>query len=63
MGLHTTHMLTDVVDTGVLTAFIFTAHAEQKRMVDVSENALYWYFVVLTWIPIYLTVYFGPRWL
>ncbi len=63
MGLHTTHMLTDVVDTGVLTALVLTAHAEPKRMVDVSENALYWYFVVLSWIPVYLTVYFAPRWL
>jgi hypothetical protein len=24
---------------------------------------LYWYFIVLWWIPIYLTVYFAPRWL
>jgi heme/copper-type cytochrome/quinol oxidase subunit 3 len=63
MGLHTTHLVTDVLDTAVLTALMFTAHVEPKRMVDVSENSLYWYFVVLSWIPIYLTVYFGPRWL
>jgi cytochrome c oxidase subunit 3 len=63
MGLHTTHLLTDVLDTGVLTALVFTSHADPPRMVDVSENALYWDFVVLSWIPIYLTVYFGPRWL
>ena len=63
MGLHTAHLLTDVLDTAVLTALMFTAHAEPKRFVDVSENALYWYFVVLSWIPIYLTVYFAPRWL
>ena len=63
MGLHTAHLLTDVLDTGVLTALMFTGHVEPKRFVDVSENALYWYFVVLSWIPIYLTVYFAPRWL
>jgi cytochrome c oxidase subunit I+III len=63
MGLHTAHLLTDVVDTGVLTALMFTRHVEPKRFVDVSENALYWYFVVLSWIPIYLAVYFAPRWL
>lgn len=63
MGLHTAHLLTDVVDTGVLTALMFTRHVEPKRFVDVSENALYWYFVVLSWIPIYLAVYFVPRWL
>ena len=31
------------------------------KFVDVSENALYWYFVVFTWLPIYAIVYFGPR--
>ena len=63
MGLHTTHLLTETVETGVLTALAFTAHMEPPRMVDISESALYWDFVVLSWIPIYLTVYFGPRWL
>jgi cytochrome c oxidase subunit III len=63
MGIHTVHLLTDVGDTVVLTALMFSSHVEPKRFVDVSENALYWYFVVLFWIPIYLTVYFAPRWL
>jgi cytochrome c oxidase subunit I+III len=63
MGLHTTHLVTDLLDTIVLTALMFTGHVEPKRMVDVSENGLYWYFVVLSWIPIYIVIYFVPRWL
>jgi cytochrome c oxidase subunit III len=63
MALHTAHLLTDVLDSAVLAALMFTGHVEPKRLVDVSENALYWYFVVFSWIPIYLVVYFGPRWL
>jgi cytochrome c oxidase subunit III len=63
MGLHTSHVLTDVADTAVLGALLFTAHVEPKRLVDVSENALYWDFVILTWIPVFLTIYFAPRWL
>jgi cytochrome c oxidase subunit III len=61
MGVHTLHLVTDVIDSFVLTGLVFTAHIDPTRMVDVSENALYWYFVVLSWIPIYLTVYFAPR--
>jgi cytochrome c oxidase subunit 1/cytochrome c oxidase subunit I+III len=61
MGLHTTHVVTDVVDTIVLTALIFTAHANPRRLVDVSENALYWNFIILTWLPIYAVLYFAPR--
>jgi heme/copper-type cytochrome/quinol oxidase subunit 3 len=63
MVLHTMHLATDVVDTGVLAALMFSGPIERKRYIDVSENGLYWYFIVLWWIPIYLTVYFAPRWL
>jgi cytochrome c oxidase subunit III len=63
LGLHTTHLVTDFADSVVLTALVFTGHTEPKRMVDVSENALYWYFVVFSWIPVYLTIYLAPRWL
>lgn len=61
MVLHTAHLVTDVADTVVLTVLVFTGKIEGKRFVDVSENALYWYFVVLSWIPIYATVYLVPR--
>jgi heme/copper-type cytochrome/quinol oxidase subunit 3 len=61
MGLHTFHLVTDVVDTAVLTALMFTAHVEPRRFVDVNENALYWDFVVLGWLPVYFTIYFAPR--
>jgi cytochrome c oxidase subunit III len=63
LGLHTAHLLTDALDTAVLTVLIFTGPLEDRRFVDVSENAMYWYFVVLAWLPIYVVVYWTPRWL
>lgn len=63
MGLHVTHLLTDLVDTVVLTVLFFTSMVEGKRFMDASENADYWYFVIVTWIPIYLVIYWAPRWL
>ena len=63
LGLHTVHLATDWVDTVVLTVMMFTQHVNGKRYMDVSENSDYWYFVVLTWIPIYLVIYWVPRWL
>jgi cytochrome c oxidase subunit 3 len=59
LGLHTAHLLTDYVDSAVLTLVLFVKPSP-KRFVDVSENAFYWYFVVLSWIPIYVVLYFGP---
>jgi len=61
MGLHTTHLITDAYDSLVLTVLMFTGPLEGKRFVDVSENAGYWYFVVLSWIPIYAVIYWGAR--
>ncbi|SAL03102.1 cytochrome c oxidase subunit 3 [Caballeronia ptereochthonis] len=61
LGLHTTHLITDTVDTAVLAVLLFTGPFEGKRLVDVSENALYWYFVVLSWLPIYGVIYWAPR--
>jgi heme/copper-type cytochrome/quinol oxidase subunit 3 len=63
LGLHTLHLITDTWDSGVLTVLAFTGPFELKRYVDVSENALYWYFVVVAWLPIYVVIYLLPRWL
>ena len=61
MALHTTHLVTDTWDTTVLDVLFFTGPLEGKRYVDVSENALYWYFVIASWLPIYAVVYLAPR--
>lgn len=62
LGLHTLHLLTDVGDTLVLTALMFTRHGYNgRRFSDVSDNAFYWDFVVLSWLPIYFIIYWLPR--
>jgi cytochrome c oxidase subunit 3 len=61
LGFHTVHILTDWVDTGVLTVLMLTGPIDEHRFVDISENAMYWYFVVLSWLPIYAVIYFAPR--
>ena len=61
LGLHTTHIVTDFLDSSVLTVLMFTGPIEEHRFVDVEENAVYWYFVVLAWLPIYGVIYWAPR--
>ena len=61
MGLHTTHLITDFLDSLVLAVLLFTGPLESKRFVDVFENAMYWDFVVIAWLPIYAVVYWAPR--
>ncbi len=62
LGLHTTHIITDLVDTLVLAALMFTRHGDNlRRFGDVQDNAMYWNFVVAAWIPIYFCIYWIPR--
>jgi cytochrome c oxidase subunit 3 len=62
LGLHTTHIITDLADTLVLAALMFTRHANNlRRFGDVQDNAMYWNFVVVAWLPIYGCIYWIPR--
>jgi cytochrome c oxidase subunit III len=61
LGLHTTHIVTDLIDTIVLTVLFFTGPLDGKRYGDVSENSFYWYFVVAAWLPMYFVIYWGAR--
>lgn len=61
LGLHTVHLLTDLYDSIVLDVMFFVHPLDGKRYVDISENSLYWYFVVWSWLPIYLVIYWGAR--
>jgi len=59
--LHTVHLVTDFVDTIVLTVLMYTGPLDGRRFVDVAENAGYWWFVIAAWLPIYFTLYLVPR--
>ncbi|ACI58432.1 heme/copper-type cytochrome/quinol oxidase, subunit 3 [Rhizobium leguminosarum bv. trifolii WSM597] len=62
LGLHTTHIVTDLVDTVVLAFLMFSKHGDNtRRYGDVEDNALYWNFVVLAWLPLYGCIYWVPR--
>lgn len=61
LGLHATHLITDLGDTLVLTVLMFTRHAIPRRFSDVGDNCFYWYFVIATWLPLYLLIYWLPQ--
>lgn len=54
--------LFDVFDTVGLALLCIVLEPEEKHYVDVTENSIFWYFVVATWVPLYFLVFFGPRW-
>jgi heme/copper-type cytochrome/quinol oxidase subunit 3 len=61
--LHATHVLTDLADTVVLGVCLLTRTITESQFSDANDNAMYWSFVVVTWLPLYVLIYWGPRWL
>ena len=47
-----------------LMALIFwLGPVEDKHMSDVGDMVFYWYFMVLSWLPLYVLCFWLPRWL
>jgi cytochrome c oxidase subunit 3 len=61
MFLHTTHVITDLLETAVLSLWLYTHEVGDDQFADVEDNANYWGFVVVAWLPIYAIVYWAPR--
>jgi len=61
MVLHTTHLVTELGETGVQAAWLFTHEIGDDQFSDMEDDANYWSFVVLAWLPIYFLVYWLPR--
>ena len=53
----------DLFDTLGLLLLFLRLQPEEKHFIDVTENSFFWYFVVATWLPSFVVVYLGPRFL
>jgi cytochrome c oxidase subunit III len=62
LGLHTAHLVTDVGETIVMAVQAFVGTVDARRFSDVEDNQNYWDFVILAWLPIYVVIYWLPRW-
>jgi cytochrome c oxidase subunit 3 len=61
LGFHTTHLVTDLLDSIALEVLLFTGPLRQSHFVDAAENSLYWHYVVIAWLPVYAFIYLAPR--
>jgi cytochrome c oxidase subunit III len=61
VGSHVFLHLLDWSDTVGLTAMSLTGRWEEKHFVNATDNSNYWYFMVLSWVPLYALVFLGPR--
>jgi cytochrome c oxidase subunit III len=63
VGLHATLLLLDVADTIGLGVMFAYRELPPHYYPDTTDNTMYWYFTVASWIPLYLIVYVGPYFL
>lgn len=61
LGFHTTLLLADLLETGGFAALFWFGRIESKHYSDVEDVAVYWFFVVGTWVPLHALLYFFPR--
>lgn len=63
IGLHSGHLLTELIETVVLLAISVTAKMQGTRLADAAINSDYWYFVVVTGLIVDLLIYGTTRFL
>lgn len=61
LGLHSLHVFTVFLKSCVMAVLAFRGYFTDRNYVGVQVNGLYWHFVVVIWIPLYLTIYVSPR--
>jgi cytochrome c oxidase subunit I+III len=61
LGMHTGHLIASTLENILLMVLMRAGPVEAKHFVDTNVNAVYWYFVVFAWLPIYCLIYFAPR--
>jgi cytochrome c oxidase subunit III len=63
LGSHFTLLLIEFVEVTGMAAIFWLAPLEEKHFSDAADMAFYWYFMVLSWIPLYVLCFFVPRWI
>jgi heme/copper-type cytochrome/quinol oxidase subunit 3 len=59
--LHLVHLVVAMGELGVLITYSLVHGLDDEHLEDVRCTAIYWYFVVFWWIPIYVLTYVAPR--
>jgi cytochrome c oxidase subunit III len=59
--LHTSHVATDLGDTLVQAVWLWTHEVGDDQFADVEDNANYWTFVIVTWLPLVAIIHALPR--
>ena len=63
IGSHATLLLIELVEVGGMMLIFWFGPVEEKHMSDAADLVFYWYFIMLSWMPLYVLCFWLPRWL
>lgn len=58
---HFTLLIVEMAETLLFALVFFTGRGEEKHFPEVVDDAMYWFFVTLVWVPLYVIVFLLPR--
>ena len=61
LGLHTSNLITSLLETAIVLSYFLLRPVEDRHYLDARLDGVFWYFVVVTWIPLYAVVFLVPR--
>jgi cytochrome c oxidase subunit III len=61
VGMHLLHLIVATLEFALMLAWILKKGMDAKHARDVRVTAVYWYWIVGVWVPLYVIVFQGPR--
>lgn len=61
LAVHFAHIVAATLQTLALGILMFKGPVTEKHFSDIQVNALYWYFVALSWVGLFALVFLSPR--
>ncbi|MFL5528430.1 MAG: heme-copper oxidase subunit III [Gemmatimonadaceae bacterium] len=61
LGVHLAHLIAGTLEGFVVGLVMFLGPVEKKHYTDTTVMAVYWYFVVVSWVALFAIVFVAPR--
>lgn len=62
-GLHFTHVTATFLGTGLITLIVWNGPLRRLDKLAIQIDGVYWQFVAWVWVPLWILLYFVPRWI
>jgi len=62
LGMHLFHIFTGTLELLLMLAWTCVKQLDVKHARDIRVTAVYWYWLAGIWVPLYIILFWGPRW-